>query len=99
MIFTALVHSSASAEGSSPCSPLQQDSKCSLSGMGELKASGGNAVRGASSVGELLQQVDNVSAVTCSFCNLAVVGSKLIVINVGLNSMVTLLVLVLTTML
>ena len=86
--------SSDSEAGSSPCSPLQQDNECSLNGMGDLETSGGNTVRGASFVGGLLQQVDNVSAVTCSFCKLAVVGSSM-VINVGLNSMLTLLVSVL----
>ena len=66
---------------------LQQDSECSLSGMGELEASGDNTDRGASFVGGSLQQVDKVSAVTCSFCKLAVEGSsQLIVINVRLNS-------------
>ena len=44
--------SSETEEGRPPCSPLQQDSECSLSGMSELKASGGNMVWDASFVGD-----------------------------------------------
>ena len=68
---------SSASEGSSPCSPLQQDSQRTLSGISKLEASVGNRVQSASSVNGLLQHVDNVSAVTCSFRKLAVAGSSI----------------------
>ena len=56
---------------------MQQDSECSFSGMDELVHDGRDTVRDANSVGGLLQHVDNVRAITCSFCKLAVVGSSI----------------------